>query len=131
MKRIIVTAGAALLAAVPVTIGLVGNTSFAQSVPVFVPAHAIVVDDSASQSKQVEQPDQAGDDKGGLTTHTEAGDDKGGLTTQTDQRIAASDDKVVTSGSGMDDTSGHVGGGHDSGVLTGGGSGKDDGSAHQ
>jgi hypothetical protein len=70
MKRIIITA-AALLAAIPAILGLMGNASFAQSVPVRVPAHATLLGD---QSKHV----QIGDDKGGLSTHLEPGDDKAG-----------------------------------------------------
>ena len=44
MKRIIIT-GAALLAIVPASLGLIGNASFAQNVPVRVPSHASVLDD--------------------------------------------------------------------------------------
>ena len=42
MKRIIIT-GAALLAAIPASLGLMGNASFAQSVPVRVPSQATLV----------------------------------------------------------------------------------------
>jgi len=42
MKRIIIT-GAALLAAIPASLGLIGNASFAQSVPVRVPSQATPV----------------------------------------------------------------------------------------
>jgi hypothetical protein len=62
MKRIILTAGAALLVTLPAAIGFTGNTSFAQSIPVRVPSQAVVVDDHGGQSKHAE----AGDDKGGL-----------------------------------------------------------------
>jgi hypothetical protein len=70
MKRIIITA-AALVAAIPASLGLMGNASFAQSVPVRVPAHATLLGD---QSKHT----AIGDDKGGLSTHLESGDDKAG-----------------------------------------------------
>jgi len=60
MKRIIIT-GAALLAILPASLGLIGNASFAQSAPVRVPSQATVLDD-----------------RGGLATHAEPGDDKGG-----------------------------------------------------
>ena len=76
MKRIIIATGAALLAAVPATLGLVGNTSFAQSVPVRVPQQASVLDDSGRLTPHVEP----GDDNGGQrsTSATEPGDDNGG-----------------------------------------------------
>ena len=75
MKRIII-AGAALLAVVPASIGLLGNASFAQSVPVRVPPHATVLDDRGGLTPHAEP----GDDKGGLTPHAEPGDDRSGLT---------------------------------------------------
>ena len=65
MKRIIIT-GAALLAVAPASLGLMGNASFAQSVPVRVPSQVTVV--------------------GGQSTHAEPGDDKSGPGTQA-QRV--------------------------------------------
>jgi hypothetical protein len=50
VKPVLITLGAALLVTVPATIGLVGNTSFARSVPVRVPAHATVVDEQSGQT---------------------------------------------------------------------------------
>jgi hypothetical protein len=47
MKNVIITVCAALLVAVPATMGLIGNTSFSQSIPVRPPANASLVDDSA------------------------------------------------------------------------------------
>ena len=127
MKRIIITTGAALLAAVPVVMGLVGNTSFAQSVPVHVPSRAIVVDDRVSQSRHIEPGDDKGglthvgpgDDKGGLTTHVEPGDDKGGLTTATQPGKGKSSDSSPS----KDDNGKHVG-------VSGATSGKDEGAGH-
>lgn len=58
MKRIFIT-GAALLAIVPASLGLIGNASFAQNVPVRVPSQASVLDDH-----------------GGLIKHAEPGDDE-------------------------------------------------------
>ena len=110
MKRILITA-AVLVAAVPASLGLIGNASFAQSVQVRVPAHAILLDD---QNKHIE----IGDDKGGAsthvesghvrsaaTTHVEPGDDKGGLNST---QIEASNDKVSTSTSGKADDGAQV-----------------------
>jgi len=78
MRRLILTAGAALLVAVPAALGLVGNTSFAQSVPVRIPAQATLVDDTGSEHPG--EPAEKGDDKGGQRPagSTEPGDDKGG-----------------------------------------------------
>src|SRR5680860_1594666 len=97
MKRIIIAAGAALLTAVPATLGLIGNTSFAQNVPVRVPSQASVLnDDGTLRDAHATEP---GDDKGGLTTHVEPGDDKGGLTTH----VEPGDDKGSDSGAVKDD----------------------------
>jgi len=95
MKRIII-AGAALLAVVPASIGLIGNASFAQSVPVRVPSQATVLDDRGGLSPYAEP----GDDKGGLSPHAEPGDDKGGLSPHAEP----GDDKVRDSGSGKSHT---------------------------
>lgn len=74
MKRIVITAAAALLSTLPAAMGFIGNTSFSESAPVRVPSHAVAVGDNGGQRNHV----QAGDDKGGLNKHIEAGDDKGG-----------------------------------------------------
>ena len=110
MKRIIIT-GAALLAVAPASLGLIGNASFAQSVPVRVPSQATVV---GGQSTQAEP----GDDKSRPSTHAEPGDDKSGPSTQvrsgsgTSGRMStqtqATGDKVGTSGSGKVDDGGTV-----------------------
>jgi hypothetical protein len=114
MKRIIIT-GAALLAIVPASIGLVGNAAFSQNIPVRVPSQVTPV---SSQSTHAE----LGDDKGGLTTHVEPGDDKGGLTTH----VEPGDDNggLSTHVEPGDDNGGH---GHDDSVKTG----SDDGSGHK
>jgi hypothetical protein len=116
MKRITLTVAAVLVAAIPATMGLVGNTSFAQSVPVPVPLQVTVTDDKgmsrthlepgddnsgkvrkiekiekiekSGKSAKVEPTDNRGD-KGGLSTHVEPGDDKGGLSTH----VEPGDDK--------------------------------------
>ena len=123
MKRILIT-GAALLAVAPASLGLMGNASFAQSVPVRVPFQATVVggqstqtgpgDDKGGSSIQTEP----GDDKSGSSIHTEPGDDKSGSSTKVQSgsgksgqirtQTQATDDKVGTSGSGMVDDGGTV-----------------------
>lgn len=135
MKRIMMTVAATLLAAVPATVGLVGNTSFAQSVPVRVPSQAVVVDDTAGQSRHRVDTTRKADDKGGLK-HAEPGDDKGGLTKKVTgttlrgddkggltKHAETGDDKVSESGSGKDGKDGHGGDKSDK-------SGKDDGVGH-
>jgi hypothetical protein len=78
MRGIIITAGATLLVAVPAAMGLVGNTSFAQSVPVRVPAQATLV--TNSDSEHATSTTGPRDDKGGPrpTRTPESGDDKAG-----------------------------------------------------
>ena len=122
MRGIIVTAGAALLVAVPAAMGLVGNTSFAQSVPVRVPQQASVLDDNDRPTPHV----ATGDDNGGQRSPSavEPGDDNGGLVTQVEPATG----KVSDSGTATDDNGGH--GGDTSGSDTSGSGGKDDGSGH-
>src|SRR5665647_255137 len=98
MKRIIVAA-AALLAVLPASLGLIGNASFAQSVPVRIPSQATVLDDRGGLSTQV----QPGDDKGGPSTPVKPRDDKGGLSTP----VKPGHDKVSNSGSNKADTGGN------------------------
>ena len=45
MKRIVLTAAIAVLAAFPAAVGLIGNASFGESVPVHIPARATLIDD--------------------------------------------------------------------------------------
>jgi hypothetical protein len=98
MKGIIVTVGTGLLVMVPSAIGLIGNTSFAQSVPVRVPPQATVLDDSGHEHSA--RTTESGDDKGGQRGPgtQEPGDDKGGQ--RGSGNASASDDTVVPQGSG-------------------------------
>ena len=134
MKGILITAGAALLVAVPAATGLIGNTSFAQSVPVRVPSHAILVDDSNSEhATSTTEPDdkggqrtnttEPGDDKGGqrTTNTTEPGDHKGGQRTTSTADPARG--TVGDSGSGKGQNGGQGGNSNRTG-------GADDGSGH-
>jgi len=136
MKRIIIT-GAALLAVAPVSLGLMGNASFAQSVPVRVPSQATVVGGQSTHAEPVDDKSgpstqaEPGDDKSGPSTQAEPGDDKSGPSTQAEPgsgksgpstqvqsgsgksgrmstQTQATDDKVGTSGSGKVDDGGTV-----------------------
>ena len=111
MKRIIIAA-AALLAVLPASLGLIGNASFAQSVPVRIPSQATVLDDRGGLSTPVKPGDDKGspstpvkprDDKGGLSTPAKPRDDKGGLSTQ----VQPGHDKVSNSGSNKANTGGN------------------------
>ena len=75
MKRLLLLGAAAVIAAAPAVTGLVGNASFAQSVPVHVPAGARTIDDLGR-------------------THAEPGDDRG--RTQSPVTTAASTQSPVT-----------------------------------
>lgn len=77
MKRMIMTMGATVLVAVPAATGLIGNTSFSQSVPVRVPSHALIVEYHGGQATNTRPP---GDDHGGqrAARTPEPGDDHGG-----------------------------------------------------
>jgi hypothetical protein len=118
MKGILITAGAALLVAVPAAMGLVGNTSFAQSVPVRVPAQArVLYDDHGGQ--RATSTTEPGDDHGGKsskgtteppTPTARSGDDHGG------QRPTSATGKVLsnsTSGKGQNGGDGGKAGGTD------------------
>ena len=98
MKRIIIAA-AALLAVLPASLGLIGNASFAQSVPVRIPSQATVLDDRGGLSTPV----KPGDDKGSPSTPAKPRDDKGGLSTQ----VQPGHDKVSNSGSNKANTGGN------------------------
>ena len=76
MRRIIVTVGAALIVTVPAAIGLIGNTSFAQSVPVRLPPQATVADDHGG--RPAASTPEPGEDHGGQRSITEPCDDQGG-----------------------------------------------------
>ena len=98
MKRIIITA-ATLLAIAPASLGLLGNASFSQDLPVAVPSQASVLDDKGGLRPHAEP----GDDKGGQSTHAEPGDDKGGQSTHAEP----GDDRSGDSGSGKGDNGGN------------------------
>jgi hypothetical protein len=68
MKKLLIAAAVAAIAGVPAVTGLMGNASFAQSVPVQVPAGASTLDDHGQHA-------EPGDDRG---VKAEPGDDRGG-----------------------------------------------------
>ena len=98
-NRILLAAGALVVVAVPAVVGLWGNASFAQSVPVRVPASGQVVTPTPSPTV---------DDHGGATPR--------------DQRTEPGDDRDVN-GSGTSGTSGSGSGSSGSGTSGSGSSG--------
>jgi hypothetical protein len=116
-KKLLIAAAVAAIAAVPVVTGLLGNASFAQSVPVHVPAGARTIDDHSRHA-------EPGDDHG---RHAEPGDDRGREAEPGDDRGGASSPGAATTTGGTRDaqapnsvTAGDGGSGH---------GGHDDGSA--
>ena len=117
MRRLTIAA-AAVAALVPAVLGLVGNSSFAQSVPARVPASAQVVpeggDDNPHTGTPVATPTatrttEVGDDHGGdrpRTSRTEAGDDHGGRVAPTGSTSSRSSDSHSSGGHGSDDSGG-------------------------
>src|SRR4249919_887406 len=125
MKRLLTIVIATTVAAVPAVLGLAGNASFAQSVPVRVPAQAQLVDDHGGATKHAEPGDdnggatkhaEPGDDNGGATEHPEPGDDNGGATKHAEPGDDNGGATATSTPKASDDQSGRSGG-------TGGGSG--------
>jgi hypothetical protein len=147
MKRTTITLAALLAALVPAAVGLWGNASFSQAVPVRVPASAQVVtptapsttvDDHGGETPR-DQRTEPGDDRSATSTPsvartTEAADDRGGATPR-DQRTEPGDDHggstgSSTSGSGSSGSGSSGSGSSDSGSSGSGDSGSDDGATH-
>jgi hypothetical protein len=130
MKKLLIAAAVAAVAAVPSVTGLVGNASFAQSVPVQGPAGASTIDDHGrhaepgdNHSRHAEPADdrgakaEPGDDRG---NHAEPGDDRGVKAEPGDDHGGASGPGAAITSKGSDD-------GQASGSVTAG----DGGSGHR
>ncbi len=89
MKFIAIIGTTALLAAAPASIGLIGNTSFSEDVPVRVPATATLLDSQGSPTASPSHrshprgeaepaDDHGGDRPSGTHGEAEPGDDHGG-----------------------------------------------------
>ena len=141
MSRLTIFVTAVAIAAVPAAFGQAGNSSFAQGVPVRVPAHATLLSDDGTTPSAEPGDDRSAtpsatpgaDDRGGATAHAEPGDDKGGVATT----AKASDDATrhpsssatrTASASPSDDKGGHSGSGSSGSGRHGG---SNDGSGHQ
>ena len=121
MRRALIILVGTGIAAIPAAMGLVGNASFAERLPVNVP---VTVSTSSPHAG-------AGDDRDGLrvTRTAEPGDDRGGATRGSDESAThdAGDDHGGTRGGGSDDPATHDAG-DDHGGTRGGGS--DDPATH-
>jgi hypothetical protein len=117
MKRTTITLAALLAALVPAGIGLWGNASFSQAVPVRVPASAQVVTPTAPATTTATTVDDHGGDTP-RDQRTEPGDDHGGSTGSS------------TSASGSSGSGSSGSGSSDSGSSGPGDSGSDDGATH-
>ena len=111
MKRLTITLAAVAAALVPAVLGLWGNATFSQAVPVRVPASAQLVTSTATTTPSATRTTQAGDDHGGQTPRdqrTEPGDDRGtsGLSSGSGSSSGSS-----SSGSGTSSGSGSSGSG--------------------
>lgn len=126
MNRIALTIAAAIAALVPATLGLLGNSTFAQSVPVRVPASAQIMpaEDQPTPTPTATSSHDELDDHGGdrpRDSRVEPGDDRDSLPTASASH---------SSGRGHDDSGSddHGGSGHgsdDSGNDDHGGHGSD------
>lgn len=139
MKTRILIGAAVVVAAVPAVIGLWGNSSFSQELPVRVPAsgQVLVLDPTPSPTPSSSDspsptPSPSIDGSG---ADDRAGDDNGGDVPR-DQRVEPGDDRDVqgsTGSTGGADDSGHHSGSDDSGHHSGSddsGSGSDDSGHH-
>jgi hypothetical protein len=100
MKRFLAIGAATVVAAVPAIVGLAGNASFAQDVPVRVPAGATVVADRTPHA-------EPSDDRGGRTPHAEPSDDRGGGSRSGSGSGSGPGSGHGGSGGGSDDGPGH------------------------
>jgi hypothetical protein len=96
-KKLMIAAAVAAIASVPAITGLVGNASFAQSVPVHVPAGARLIDDHGR--------------------HAEPGDDRSGTRHSDRARSTRGSDDAPAPGTLTSDDGGSGHGGHDDGAA--------------
>ena len=113
MKKLLIAAAVAAIAGVPAVTGLVGNASFAQSVPVHVPAGARTIDDHGSHAEPGDDRSrhaEPGDDR---SRHAEPGDDRGGASGSAATTLRGAGDGQpsgsVTAGDGGSRHDGHGG----------------------
>lgn len=95
MKRVALLATAVLCAAAPASIGLIGNASFSEDVPVRVPERAVVLDlQGATPAATRTQETGPGDDRGreGGKGHAVRHDGTAGITPGTAPAVPVTDD---------------------------------------
>jgi hypothetical protein len=106
-KKLMIGAAVAAIASAPAITGLVGNASFAQSVPVHVPAGARTIDDHGSHT-------EPGDDR---SRRPEPGDDRSGARDPDSASSTRGSDDSQAPGSMTTDDGGPGRGGHDDGAA--------------
>lgn len=124
-NRILLGAGALVVVAVPAVLGLWGNASFAESVPVRVPTQAVTSTPSPSESADDRGGDVPRDDR------TEPGDDRdvqGGTSPSTSPSPSPSADDHGGDDNGTDDNGTGDNGTDDVGDDHGGSGSEDSGS---
>src|SRR6478609_9711471 len=94
MKRLVLTAAIAVLAAFPAAAGLIGNASFGESVPVRIPARASLIND------------QDGTENAGAPTTTTTTTTTEGTTSSTTSSAVSSTEDSSSSSPSSDDNSG-------------------------
>jgi Ni/Co efflux regulator RcnB len=77
MKKLLITAAMAAIAGAPAATGLAGNASFAQSVPVQVPAGARTLDDHGRHAEQRDDHHRHAEGQEDRGQRAEPGDDRG------------------------------------------------------
>ena len=125
MKRLSITLAALLAALLPAAVGLWGNASFSQEVPVRVPASAEVVTPTVPTGSATTVDDHGGDTP--RDQRTEPGDDRDSGTSGSGSGSSG----TGSGGSGSDDSSGSGSDGSGSGGSGSGSSGSgSSGSGH-
>jgi hypothetical protein len=78
MKKMLIAAAAAAIASVPGVTGLVGNASFAQSVPVQIPPGARTIDDHGRHTEPRDDHSRHAEPSDDRGRRAEPGDDRSG-----------------------------------------------------
>jgi hypothetical protein len=86
MKKLLIAVAVAAIASVPGVTGLVGNASFAQSIPVQVPAGARTIDDHGRHA-------EPGDDRNGARDPGTANTTRGSSDAKASGSVSAGDGK--------------------------------------
>ena len=103
MKRPLIVVAVAAIASLPAVTGLVGNASFAQSVPVQVPAGARTIDDHGGHTDPRDDRSRHAEPSDDHGQRAEPGDDRGEVRGPGDGQAPG----LVTTGDGRSRHGGH------------------------